>query len=115
MTDLLTRTTVRLPVAPVEAPLDADAHAGCLESTVAAELAMTVAPSTGRFRPAVDPGSAVSEGLLVGHVTGGAGRADAVYAPVAGVVAALLVRPGQLVNKGRGLVWLQRSAALASA
>lgn len=99
MTDLLTR-----PDVPQHT--HADAPPTSLNGTVAEALAVAVAPSTGRFHPAeVDE---VACGTILGHVTGGKGRADAVMAPVHGAIAKLLVRPGQLVSRGQGLVWLQR-------
>ena len=104
MTDLLTRTAVHPPV-------HADAPSSCLHGTVAEALALAVAPSTGRFRPA--EGGTVERGTVLGHITGGKGRADAVLAPVGGEVARLLVRPGQLVSRGQGLVWLQRGTDAA--
>lgn len=111
MSALLTRP---LPPAPagrrprsVEAT-DADAPASSLAGSVAEGLTLAVAPTTGRFRPS---GAAhVAAGEPLGHVTGGRGRADVVLAPAAGTVARLLVRPGQLVARGQGLVWLQRAA-----
>ncbi len=102
MTDLLTRTDIA-PSSPWDAP------ASCLAGTVAEGLTLVVAPSTGRFQP-TDGGTA-ERGDLVGHVTGGKGRADEVLAPTAGEVARHLVRPGQLVRRGQGLVWLRGSAA----
>lgn len=78
--------------------------------TVAAGLAVAVAPSTGRFVPAVEAPAAVEAGQLIGHVTGGNGRADAVIAPVGAELRAMLARPGQLVGLGQGLAWLERVA-----
>ncbi len=76
--------------------------------TVADRLAVAVAPSTGRFAPAVQAPARVEAGELIGHITGGGGRADEVRAPVAAEVRELLARPGQLVGLGQGLAWLER-------
>ena len=99
MTDLLTR-------ADVTASSHVDAPTSSLRGTVAESLALAVAPSTGRFQPVRTV--AVQAGETLGFITGGKGRADEVVAPVAGAVARLLVRPGQLVTRGQGLVWLER-------
>jgi predicted deacylase len=116
MTDLLTHPLPAAPAAPPRpAPEVADLPAGALSDSVAHDLAVVVAPSTGRFRTAVEPGSRVGRGALLGHVTGGGGRADVVRAPVAGVVADLLARPKQLVHRGDGLAWLQRTGAAEAA
>ena len=110
MTDLLTHDA--LPAvqedAPADVHTDADVPACALAGTVSHALTLAVAPSTGRFRPAVGIGDEVQRGAIVGHVTGGGGRADAVYAPVSAVVEAHLTRAGQLVKSGRGLVWLSQ-------
>lgn len=105
MTDLLTRTLPHAPSTPVEA----DPSAGALAGTTAHALAIAVAPSTGRFRPAVAGGSWAPVGTVLGHVTGGGGRADTLVAPVDGHVAGLLARDRQLVHRGQGLAWLQRA------
>ncbi|MDP8969956.1 MAG: hypothetical protein M3N52_05585 [Actinomycetota bacterium] len=84
------------------------APASALAGTIAADLALVVAPSTGRFRPRPLAGPAVDAGELLGHVTGGRGRADEVRCPVDATVGDLLVRPGQLVAGGQGLLWLRR-------
>ena len=102
MTDLLTRT---LPVAP-DTPTVVPATP--LTGTVAEDLVVLVAPSTGRFRP-LDRVTVVEPGQLLGHVTGGGGRADEIRSPVRAVLRDLLVRPGQLVARGQALVWLCRS------
>lgn len=81
--------------------------------SVAERLALAVAPTTGRFRPQVAAGR-LERGELLGHVTGGRGRADDVRMPVDGEVRSLLVRPGQLVRAGQGLAWLSREGALPS-
>lgn len=85
----------------------ADAHP--FPGTVAESLALVVAPSTGRFRPQDLDGHGVA-GQLIGHITGGRGRADEVRMPVDGRVRSFLVRPGQLVRAGQSLAWLDRSA-----
>lgn len=113
MTDVLTRT---LNGAPAATPSSADRidlaePASLLAGTVAASLAIAVAPSTGRFRPLVHPGATVAAGDVIGHITGGRGRADEVRVPAAADVQALLARAGQLVTRGQGLAWLHRSTA----
>jgi biotin carboxyl carrier protein len=77
--------------------------------SVAAGVRLAVAPTTGRFRPAVQPGDTVEAGALLGWTTGGRGRADDVRAPSGGVVRALLVRSGQLVQARRALLWIDES------
>ena len=105
MTDVLTR-----PVVPPtgDSGTDASDPATALSGSVADDLVVVVAPSTGRFQPSEDVG-AVDAGALMGHVTGGRGRADEVRSPVRAVLRDLLVRPGQLVMRGQGLVWLARA------
>jgi predicted deacylase len=110
MTDVLTRRPSPAPPEPA-VPDEADAPGSALSCSVAHDLAVAVAPSTGRFRPAVQPGAHVPGGTVLGHVTGGGGRADAVVTPVPGIVADLLARPMQLVYRGQGLAWLQRHTA----
>jgi biotin carboxyl carrier protein len=108
MTDVLLRPAPSADDAP---PSALDVPATSLTGTLAEALALVVAPTTGRFRPTeVD---AVRPGEVLGHITGGRGRADAVVAPVGGEVARLLVRPGQLVRAGQQLVWL-RAAEVAA-
>lgn len=110
MTDLLTRT----PAERVHAHPDpeADVPESALSDSVAHDLGVVVAPAMGRFRPIVDHGL-VQAGQLLGHITGGRGRADEVRVPVDGELRDLLVRPGQLVARGEGLVWLQRIGGVA--
>lgn len=90
---------------------------GTLQGTVAEALVVVVAPSTGRFRPLAEitegDETAVDPGTLLGHVTGGRGRADEVRAPAAGAVRRLLARPGQVVRRGQPLAWLERAEAAA--
>jgi biotin carboxyl carrier protein len=113
MTALLTAATQDAAAAQAEQHAsEADPPAAALHGTLAAGLVLAVAPSTGRFRPA--HGTTVAGGALLGHVTGGRGRADAVIAPERGEVAGLLARPGQLVRRGQPLVWLRRSAEAAA-
>ena len=113
MTDLMTHdapaiaTPQRSPA--VDVATDADVPACALSGSVTHALTLAVAPSTGRFRPALGVGDHVQRGTLVGHVTGGGGREDAVYAPTAAVIEAHLARDGQLVKRGRGLVWLSQT------
>ncbi len=109
MTDLLTRAVAHAPTrAPALGAADGDAPASALSTSVAHDLALAVAPSTGRYRPAVAPGTQVRAGATLGHITGGGGRADAVAAPTSAAIEDLLVRPGQLVRRGEGLAWLRR-------
>lgn len=99
--------------APAQAPSEDQQATASLRGSVAESLALAVAPSTGRFHPQVGSGR-LERGDLVGHVTGGRGRADDVRMPVDGHVEALLVRPGQLVRAGQCLAWLRREGTLSS-
>jgi biotin carboxyl carrier protein len=83
-----------------------------LTGSVGERLGLAVAPSTGRFRPAATaaPDAEVDAGTLLGHVTGGRGRADEVRTAARGRIRSLLVRPGQLVGTGSPLVWLEYSS-----
>lgn len=72
-------------------------------------LGLLVAPSTGRFRPAALPRTLIP-GSVVGHVTGGRGRADAIVCPAAGTVRGLLVRPGQHVTQGQAVIWIEQAS-----
>lgn len=106
VTDLLTRTLDQRTEDLLGTPGVATPE---LAGTVAEHLAVVVAPSTGRFRPAADLGTArIAAGELVGHITGGRGRADEVRSPVDAAHGDLLARPGQLVAKGAGLLWMVR-------
>ncbi|MGI9016897.1 MAG: hypothetical protein ACR2HR_07315 [Euzebya sp.] len=78
--------------------------------TVADRMSIAVAPSTGRFAPVVEAPAMVKPGDVIGHITGGNGRADEVYAPVGATLKELLARPGQLVALGQGLAYLERVA-----
>ena len=78
--------------------------------TVADRMSIAVAPSTGRFAPALAAPAVVNPGDLIGHITGGNGRADEVRAPVGAHLKELLARPGQLVGLGQGLAYLERVA-----
>lgn len=78
--------------------------------SVADTLTVVSAPAIGRFVPAVEAPARVEPGQLLGHITGGKGRADEVVVPVAGTLKELLARPGQLVGLGQGLAWLERVA-----
>ena len=111
MTDLLTRTRERGTSSPREP--EADAPASTLSDSVAHDLGVVVAPTMGRFRPVIERGL-LRAGELLGHITGGGGRADEVRVPVDGEVRDLLVRPGQLVARGEGLVWLRRMGQTAT-
>lgn len=121
MTNVLPPTPVPAPLVParpeagaaadVSGIADMGASEGTFAGTVAADLAVAVAPSTGRFRPADVVAGLLPAGALLGHVTGGGGRADEVRTPVAAMLRDVLVRPGQLVGRGQPLAWLQRAAA----
>jgi multidrug efflux pump subunit AcrA (membrane-fusion protein) len=78
--------------------------------TTADRMAVAVAPSTGRFVPASDLPEVLHPGDLLGHITGGNGRADAVLVPVGATLREMLARPGQLVGLGQGLAYLERIA-----
>lgn len=118
MTDLL------VPASPLSTPEastvleaaeavdEAYEPATVLSGSVAESLAVVVAPTTGRFRP-VEGVDQVEPGQVLGHVTGGRGRADEVRSPVRALVRRLLARPGQLVGTGQGLAWLQPIEASA--
>lgn len=108
MTDLLTRTRTAAAPTPGTADEAVDDAAAGLVGSVAEHLVVLVAPSTGRFRRHGDA-QTVEAGELVGHVTGGRGRADEVRAPVRAALRSLLVRPGQLVMRGQGLAWFARA------
>lgn len=120
MTDVMTLPRVG------EGPRQGDPTGGeCppeLAGTVAEALVLVVAPSTGRFRPSElgpeedghgDP--ALEGGAVLGHVTGGGGRADPVRAPVHAGLRRWLARPGQLVVRGQALAWLGRAGPEAHA
>jgi biotin carboxyl carrier protein len=97
MTDLLTSTPAPAPASP-------------FAGSVAADLAVVVAPSAGRFQPRDDIGAWMPprSGDLIGYVIGGRGRTDAIHCPVDARVCDLLVRPGQAVTRGQSLAWLLR-------
>jgi hypothetical protein len=97
MTDLLSSTPGSTPASP-------------FAGSVAADLALVVAPSAGRFQPLDDFGALMPlrTGDLIGHVIGGRGRTDAIHCPVDARLCDLLVRPGQAVTRGQGLAWLLR-------
>ena len=78
--------------------------------TVADRMSIAVAPSTGRFAPAVEAPATLSPGDLIGHITGGNGRADAVVAPIGVTLKEMLARPGQLVGLGQGLAYMERTS-----
>lgn len=104
MTDLLTREA-SAPSRPVVALDLLDPPASALAGSVACTLVLAAAPSTGRYRPLLEQGRTAT-GQVLGHVTGGKGRADEVLAPIDGELARLLVRPGQLVFAGQSLAWI---------
>ncbi len=110
-------STTIAPPEPAPAPvLYADAEAAStdappstLAGSVAADMSLLAAPTTGRFRARVDSGI-VGPGTVVGVVTGGGGRADEVLVPVAAEVCGLLALDGQLVQAGQALAWIRRVA-----
>ncbi len=108
MTDLLapSRPSATLEVTAPEGNDGSNEPASVLTGSVAESLAVVVAPRTGRFQPIMEV-EQVEAGQILGHVTGGRGRADEVRSPVRALVRRLLVRPGQLVGTGQGLAWLQ--------
>ena len=75
-----------------------------LDGTAAEALCVLVAPSNGRFQPAVAEGE-VARGGLVAEITAGGGRRSDVRSPATVVVRGLLARPGQLVTRGQALAW----------
>lgn len=97
-------SSVQAPTAPPARDIDT------LTGTGADGLGLVVAPTTGRFEPTPVSGR-VRAGDLLGHITGGRGRADEVRAPVDAWLESLLVRPRQLVRRGQALAWLQVSPA----
>lgn len=82
----------------------ADEPAESWSGTVAGDLALVVAPSAGAFQPA--PAGAPSH--VLGFVTGGRGRADAVTAPCPLDLMGLMARPGEVVARGQALAWGRR-------
>jgi hypothetical protein len=66
---------------------------------------IVVAPSRGRFVPAV-AGGPITVGQVLGHVTGARGRRDAVLAQNDGHLQATLRLPMQPVRCGAGLFWI---------
>lgn len=93
---------------------DNDAPESCLAGTTAETLVLVIAPSTGRFRPESVESELMLTGAVLGRVTGGGGRSDDVRVPVDAELADLLVRPGQLVQRGQGLAWMQRRDTLGA-
>jgi multidrug efflux pump subunit AcrA (membrane-fusion protein) len=81
-----------------------------LRGTCADSMGLVVAPTTGRFEPTSVTGR-IRAGELLGHITGGRGRADEVRSPVDARLKDLLVRPRQLVRRGQALAWLDVSPA----
>lgn len=86
------------------------AEPSSLAGTCADTMGLVVAPTTGRFEPQSISGR-VTAGQLIGHITGGRGRADEVRAPVDAWLKDVLVRPRQLVRAGQALAWLDVSPA----
>ena len=97
-------------IPPVTGSPAADSEPASLLGTCADSMGLVVAPTTGRFEPAIGTGR-VRAGQLLGHITGGRGRADEVRAPVDALLKNLLVRPRQLVRRGQALAWLDVSPA----
>jgi multidrug efflux pump subunit AcrA (membrane-fusion protein) len=86
------------------------AERNVLRGTCADTMGLVVAPTTGRFEPTSITGR-IAAGQLLGHITGGRGRADEVRSPVDARLKDLLVRPRQLVRRGQALAWLDVSPA----
>lgn len=97
-------------IPPVTASPSSDSEPASLQGTCADSMGLVVAPTTGRFEPTAAAGR-VRAGQLLGHITGGRGRADEVRAPVDATLKNLLVRPRQLVRRGQALAWLDVSPA----
>ena len=95
---------------PARATSPSPGEPSSLQGTCADSMGLVVAPTTGRFEPATGTGR-VRAGQLLGHITGGRGRADEVRAPVDALIKNLLVRPRQLVRRGQALAWLEISPA----
>lgn len=95
------------PTQVLEPPISEPA---VLQGSCADTLGLVVAPTTGRFEPAT-VSERVRAGDLLGHITGGRGRADEVRSPVDAYLKDLLVRPRQLVRRGQALAWLDMSPA----
>ncbi len=110
MTDLLTRSSGEPPAEHPARGHGAVAAGSVFAGTVAAGLVLAVAPTTGRFRPRTGLRGRLRAGELIGHVTGGRGRADEVRCPTNATLRGVLVRAGQLVTAGQGLAWLERPA-----
>jgi multidrug efflux pump subunit AcrA (membrane-fusion protein) len=93
------------PARPAAADHVNSSEPASLEGTCADTMGLVVAPTTGRFEPATITGR-VRAGQILGHITGGRGRADEVRSPVDALLKNLLVRPRQLVRQGQALAWL---------
>lgn len=112
-------TVIAPPLAAVRAPDEiewppmddgatgSDAPASTLAGSVAADMGLLAAPTTGRFRAHVEHG-VVGPGTVLGEVTGGGGRVDEIRVPVAAELCGLLALDGQLVQTGQALAWVRR-------
>jgi multidrug efflux pump subunit AcrA (membrane-fusion protein) len=98
------------PARPAAAGHVDSSEPSSLLGTCADTMGLVVAPTTGRFEPATITGR-VRAGQILGHITGGRGRADEVRSPVDALLKNLLVRPRQLVRQGQALAWLDVSPA----
>jgi len=103
------------PMSELSSPVPASAGSPASEpaspqGSCADNLGLVVAPTTGRFEPVFASGR-IRAGQLLGHITGGRGRADEVRSPVDARLKNLLVRPRQLVRRGQALAWLEVSPA----
>lgn len=96
-----------MPVSLDTASAESDAPASTLAGTVAADMSLLVAPATGRFRARTERGL-VGAGTVLGTVTGGGARSDAVTVPVSAEICGLLALDGQLVQAGQALAWVRR-------
>lgn len=118
MTDLLIRPPTEAKPGRGAAQSDVEPPPTAFSGSTAGTLVLVVAPSTGRFRPCGPASRAsagrgadelVPAGTLLGHTTGGRGRADAARAPLDLRLHGLLVRSGQLVQRGQPLAWGERA------
>lgn len=99
----------RLAVPPAETSSAAPRNPA-LHDTPAESLVLVVAPTNGRFHPAVTRGCA-RRGDVLGHLTVGQGRRIEVPSPADLSVEGLLIRPGQLTTAGQALLWARRREA----
>lgn len=99
---------ISAPIPPIPPAAHAALPGADLAGSTAEALVVIVAPCNGRFRPVLSHGRAAA-GALVGHVTGGRGRAEEVHLPAAATIQGLLALPGHLVIRGQALAWARRT------